>query len=91
MFNVKQSRTKTLRSLGRRLKEAQESIILQEKKIEVAKKSVALFKDKWESGEIDILEYIRSQNDLENAKVNLINQKTAYMELMAEYRFNVGR
>ena len=62
--------------------------------VEVRKVSPPQFlckKDRWENGEIDILEYIRSQNGLEDSRVQLINLKTSYMELLAEYLFEVGK
>ena len=50
-----------------------------------------LYQDRWENGEIGILEYVRSQNELENAGTQLILQKTSHMELLAQYTFAVGR
>ena len=64
---------------------------LQGERVALEAHRVALYADRWENGEIDILEYIRSQNDLENNKIQLINHKTTYMELLSEYRFESGR
>ena len=50
-----------------------------------------IYADRWENGEIDILEYIRSQNDLENSRIELIRLKTTYMELVGAYQFTTGR
>jgi len=38
-----------------------------------------------------ILEFIRSQNDLENNRIQLINQRTTYLDLLGEYMFAVGK
>lgn len=91
IHDIKQSKVRSIRDLARRLAETLQLIELQEQKIQVAELRSELYADRWENGEIDILEYIRSQNDLENSRIALINQQTSYMELVGEYDFNVGR
>ncbi|MBN2449785.1 MAG: TolC family protein [Lentisphaeria bacterium] len=86
-----QQRARSIRDLARRLEETLRQIELQERKIEVGAFRAGLYRDRWENGEIDILEYIRSQNDLENSRIQQINSRTTYMELLGEYDFAVGR
>ena len=91
LFDAQQARSRSVRSLALRVREAERAVELQEDRLRVLQQQLDLYQDRWDNGEIDILEFIRSQNDLENAKVILITQKTNYMELLAEYRYNVGR
>jgi len=91
ILDLKQGKVRSIRDLGRRLEETLQLIRLQEQKITVAELRSELYADRWENGEIDILEYIRSQNDLENSRIALINHQTSYMELVGEYDFTVGR
>ena len=44
-----------------------------------------------ENGEIDILEFQRSQTNYEDSRIDLINLKTTYMERLAEYTYEIGR
>jgi len=90
-FILAQAKTQRLRELDRKLKETGSSVELQQQRVELLSRQVELFSDRWENGEIDILELIRSQTDLENAKVELISLKAGYMELLAEYEFAAGR
>ena len=90
-FIVFQNKAQRLRELDRQLQETKRSVELQEQRVELVTRQVELFSDRWENGEIDILELIRSQNDLENTKVELISLKSRYMELLAEYEFAAGR
>ena len=90
-FILKQSKQQRLSELGQRLEENATSIRLQEQRIKLVTRQVELYADRWENGEIDILEFIRSQNDLENNKVELITLQSDYMQLAAEYTFEVGR
>lgn len=87
LYELEQDKAAEIRELARRLAESERAIELQEQQLQVTERLVALYRDRWENGEIEILEYIRSQNDLENARVQLVNQKTSYMELLAQYRF----
>jgi len=89
--DLKQAKVKSLRDLARRISETQRLVELQEVKIKVADRRSELYADRWQNGDIDILEYIRSQNDLENSRIQLINLQTTYMDLLGEYEFNVGR
>ncbi len=89
--DLRQEKAKAVRDLGRRILETLQLVRLQEQKIQVAERRSELYADRWLNGEIDILEYVRSQNDLENSRIQLINLQTTYMELLGEYDFNVGR
>ncbi|MCK5850715.1 MAG: TolC family protein [Kiritimatiellae bacterium] len=88
---TEQGKVKEVRDLARRLDEATRLVQIKEQKMALTKRRVELYADRWKNGEIDILEYIRSQNDLENTRISLINQKTTYMELVGEYMFNIGK
>jgi outer membrane protein TolC len=88
---ARRKKEREIRDLARRLEESLRVIALQEARLAVARQRVELYADRWENGEIDILEYIRSQNDFENTRIQLINQKTSYMDLLGEYDFTVGR
>ena len=90
-YTLEQQKSKEIRDLGRRLDEALRLVRLQEEKMAINQRRVELYSDRWQNGEIDILEYIRSQNDLENTRIRLITQKTAYMELLSQYRFSIGK
>ena len=90
-YILRQNKMRTLRDLERNLSETEQAVVIQEQRIKLSERQLELFKDRWENGEIDILEYIRSQNSLEDAKVRLINLKTNYMEQLAEYLFEVGK
>lgn len=90
LYSQMQRREQTIQNLHRRLAEAISAVSLQEERIKVGERRLELFTDRWENGEIDILELIRSQNDLENDKVQLVNLKTAYMELLAEFEFEAA-
>ncbi len=74
-----------------RLEEAEISLKLQEERIRVLEQQMRLYQDRWENGEISILEYLRSQDNLENARVQRITQQTRYLELHLEYEFHAGR
>jgi outer membrane protein TolC len=90
IFTQLQQREQAVRDLFRRLEDAISGISLQEERVKVGQRRLDLFTDRWENGEIDILELIRSQNDLENDKVQLVNLKTTYMELLAEFEFEAA-
>lgn len=88
---AKREKAREIRSLAWQLEETERSIALQAERVRVGERLVELYRDRYENGEIDILEYIRSENDLEGSRVDLVRQKTTYMELLAAYRFAVGR
>ena len=90
-YILRQNKMRTLRELKRTVEETAKAVVIQIERIKLSERQLELFKDRWENGEIDILEYIRSQNSLEDAKVRLINLKTTYMELLSEYLFEVGK
>jgi outer membrane protein TolC len=89
--DIRQAKVRQIRDLARRLRETEQLVELQKQKVDVAELRAELYRDRWQNGEIDILEYIRSQNDLENSRIQLINQQTTYMDLLGEYTFTVGR
>jgi len=84
-------RRREVESLASRVREAEQNVILQEQRVEVLEQQLRLFQDRWENGEIGILEYVRSQNSLEDARVQYITQQLRYLELLAEYDFAAGR
>lgn len=90
-FILTQKRTAQLLDLDRNLRELARSIELQEQRIGLVTRQVELYRDRYDNGEIDILEFIRSQNDLEDSKVGLIELQTTYMETLANYNFQAGR
>ena len=90
-FSLRQTTGRRLMELASQLAERARSIELQEQQIELVSRQAKLYADRWENGEIDILELVRSQNDLENNKVELNDLKAQYMVLLADYEFNAGR
>jgi len=90
LFQAQQTLKKSLRDLIAEIEEVERSIKLQEQALEASQLGLNLFKDRWENGEISILEYIRSQNTYRNRQVQIIQQKTNYMSLLAEYEYLVG-
>lgn len=88
---ARDERRRDIEVLHSRVLEAERSVSLQEERVDVLEQQLRLFQDRWENGEIGILEYIRSQNNLEDAQVQRITQQLRYLELVEEYRFNVGR
>ena len=75
----------------RQLDEYQKAVKLQEFKCDLLKRKEELYRDRWENGEIDILELVRTQTDLEDSLVDLIGRKVSYMELLANYHYLIGR
>jgi len=71
--------------LSRRLSETERQIDVANQRLEIALMRVELYKDKWDNGEIDILEYVRAQNAVEDVRIELINQQTIYFDLLAGY------
>lgn len=87
----KQRKLQVLREFERRFEAQERSIQLNERELALRQLQVDLFLDRWNEGEIDILELVRNQNILQNSKVNLVNTKVKYLELIEAYHFNVGR
>ena len=83
-------RLQSLRRLERALYELNTSITVQEQEIKFNEEQVELYKDRWESGKMAILEYLRSQNRLEDSRIRLINLQTNYMETLQNYLFDTG-
>jgi len=90
-FILDQNKRRRLAQLHRLLEENAESVRLQHQRVELVSRQGELYRDRWENGEIAILEYIRSQNDLEDSKVQLVNLETEYLERLAEYDYEAGR
>jgi outer membrane protein len=88
--SAQQNKVKTLKQLHRQLREQRQSIDLQVDQVALREQQVELYKDRWNEGEIDILEVVRNENNLENSRVDLVNRKIRYMELLAEYEFERG-
>jgi outer membrane protein TolC len=86
-----QEKERGLRDLVRRLDETLQLIAIQEERVKLAEWSLALYRDRWENGEIGILEYLRSQNNLENSRIQLLNLRTTYMDRLSEYLFTAGK
>lgn len=70
---------------ARRLEETERQIEVARKRLEVALIRAELYKDKWDNAEIDILEFVRAQNGVEDNRIGLINQETVYFDLLAAY------
>ena len=83
---IQREKQREVLDLGRRLVEQQRQVELSQERIAVQERRIALYRDRWDNGEIDILEYVRSQNDLENSRVTLVTQATTYMGLLSDYR-----
>ncbi len=89
-YEARQAVHKDVRSVALRVEDAKRAVRLQEDRVRLLERQFLLYQNRWENGEINILEYVRSQNDLENARVLLITQQTRYLELLAEYDFVTG-
>ena len=87
---MENDRRRDITSLASRVREAEITVRLQDERVAVLEQQLRLFQDRWENGEIGILEYVRSQNTLEDARVQALTQRLRYLELLAEYDFSVG-
>ena len=90
-YDTMQRKLLELRRLNRELLELDKRITLAEQKLKLQERQTALYADRYENGEIDILEYIRNQDALENERVSLLQLKIEYIEKFSEYQFAVGR
>ena len=90
-YDTTQSKLLELRGLNRELMELAQRIAIAEQKLKLQERSTALYADRYENGEIDILEYIRNQDALENERVSLLRLNIQYLEKFSEYQFAVGR
>lgn len=91
LFILKQRKILRLRELDRRLQESIRAIAIQEEQIKANEFRQEVFRIRWTNNEISILEYVRAQNDLQSARVQLINLQTNYMTLQAEYLFEAAK
>jgi len=80
-----------IKSTAVRIIEAERSVELHRERVVVLERQYRLYQDRWDNGEIGILEFVRSQNDLENSRVQLVTEQTRYLELRAEYDFHIGK
>jgi outer membrane protein TolC len=80
----------TIDDLARRLDEALAQVDISARRLDVAGRRAKLYEDRWQNGEIDILEYVRSQNDLEDNRVGVIDAQIGYLETLADYRALCG-
>lgn len=90
-FILSQEVTTNLSNYRRRLDEGARAVALQENLCKLLERKEELYRDRWENGEIDILELVRTQTDLENSFVDLINRKIEYLQLVGYYEFTAGR
>jgi outer membrane protein TolC len=90
-FIISQEITTSLSNYQRRLDESARAVALQENLCKLLQRKEELYRDRWENGEIDILELVRTQTDLENSFVDLINRKIEYLQLVGYYEFTAGR
>ncbi len=77
---------RTVTDLARRLDELQRQVEIDHARMELMETRMRIYQDRWENGEIDIVEYIRSQNSVEDARVTLINDQMTYLDVLARYR-----
>ncbi|MBR0459926.1 MAG: TolC family protein [Victivallales bacterium] len=90
-FSLNQDLVTELTNYHRRIQEAAAAVEYREQLCKLQQRKQELYSDRWENGEIDILELVRAQTDLEDALVALVNQKISYLELVANYLYTVGR
>ena len=90
-FTLCQELSANISSYKRRLDEYARAVELQELQCNLIKRQEELYRDKWENGEIDILELVRTQTDLENSYVDLSDSKINYLELLANYMYLIGK
>ena len=90
-FTLCQELSANISSYKRRLDEYARAVELQELQCNLIRRQEELYRDKWENGEIDILELVRTQTDLENSYVDLSDSKINYLELLANYMFLIGK
>ncbi len=90
-FILDQNLVADLTDYHRRIDEAAIAVRHREQLCKLQERKQELYSDRWENGEIDILELVRAQTDLEDSQVSLVNQKISYLQLVANYLYTVGR
>ncbi len=90
-FVLEQEKQFKLYEMDRTIRNKDASIRLQEQRNDLVARQVELYKDRWENGEKDIIELVRSQNQLEASRVTLVTLQMEYLSLLAEYRFEIGK
>jgi|SaaInlStandDraft_1057018.scaffolds.fasta_scaffold12711_2 outer membrane protein TolC len=91
LARIRLEKSGSLRRLHRNILEAMESLHLQEQTVKLEQFRVELYRDRWQEGQINILEMVRSEGDLENSKVNLVSRRLQYIRSVENYHFAVGR
>ncbi len=93
-IQLKRSRTTVhldVRTILRRLKENQKSILIQGKTVEQAKRSVEAARISFERGLKDSFDVIRAEDNLLSAKTDFINRLLDYVVRQAELEVVIGR
>ncbi len=90
-FEQEEEKRRSLEDVALRLEEARRGVEIQEQRLVVLQDQQRLYRDRWQEGEINNLEFIRSENNLEDNLVNLVSAKIRYLELLAEYEFEAGK
>lgn len=80
------AKRREIRDLHRRLNETNTAVRIEMNRIKLREEQVELYRWKWENGEAGMLEYLRSLDALENARVELVRLQTSHMENLARYR-----
>ncbi|MFW5829853.1 MAG: TolC family protein, partial [Planctomycetota bacterium] len=88
--DLHQGKRQELREAMRNLEEAVARIDLAEQRLQARERLVTLYQDRYDNGEIDILELLRAQDNFESAKVTLLEARITYLELLADYRYAIG-
>lgn len=91
LADAREDKRRELRQLARDLEEAYARIELAEQRLAARGRLVELYQDRYDNGEIDILELVRSQDEHEGAKVALLDARLNYLSRRADYRFALGR
>lgn len=77
---------RTVIDLARRIDELKRQVEIDHARMGLMETRMRIYQDRWENGEIDIVEFIRSQNSVEDARVTLINDQMNYFDVLAQYR-----
>ena len=80
----------TLRNYARQLAQGLVQVTTSRRRLDVAERRASLYSDRYENGEIGILEHIRAQNDLEEVRVALLESEISYLETLADYQYAAG-
>lgn len=89
--DIYQRKLLELRNLSRDREVLTRSLEIAQRRLAFQERSTALYADRYQNGEIDILEFIRNQDALENTRIDLLRQKIRYIEKVAEYNLAIGK